>query len=63
MRRTFVLFLHSFVILLLYVLSLRSQLKSTVLMLASENGHSNIVQLLVDAGADVNAKDSVRRSL
>ena len=33
----------------------------TSLMLAAENGHADIVKLLIDAGADIEAKDDVSR--
>ncbi len=32
-------------------------------MLASQNGHHDIVRTLLDAGVDVNAKDDVRNQL
>ena len=34
---------------------------NTALLLASEKGHSKVVEALVAAGADVNVKDKVQR--
>ncbi len=40
-----------------------SQGEWTVLMVAAENGHAACVRLLIDAGADMEAKDRVRVAL
>jgi len=34
----------------------------TALMLAAKNGHTEVVSLLIDKGADMNAKDNVGRT-
>ena len=39
------------------------QRENTALICAAENGHSNCVRLLLDAGADKEAKDVVREFL
>ena len=36
------------------------QYGSTVLMFAAQNGHREVVELLVQHNADINAKDEVR---
>ena len=41
-------------------LGIALQAKGTVLMIAADRGHSDCARVLLDAGADVNAKDSVR---
>ena len=40
----------------------RAQIESTALIRAAEEGHADCVRLLLDAGADKNAKDNVRAS-
>ena len=40
----------------------RAQEGSTALILAAINGHAECARLLLDAGADTNAKDMVRAS-
>ncbi len=40
-------------------LSARTQNGQTALMCAAENAHADCVRLLLDAGADVNARDRV----
>jgi ankyrin repeat protein len=39
-----------------------SQYGKTALMLAAEDGHADCVLLLIDAGADTEARTPVRRS-
>ena len=43
-----------------FLLSCLSQVQGTALHWASQRGHHEIVQLLIEAGTDVNSLDEVR---
>ena len=46
----------------LFACSIRAQSKATALIVAAANDHSSVVGLLLDKGADIEARDSVREA-